>query len=677
MQAAGQSQRASIARFFLAELGGENSWRLLFGGMLTDMAVEHYQWVAGGDKGHPDPSTAVEGTAMFMNRLRVLFDEGVILTSPDTYTGEVLKFLQKGKTVVYGRHLQSCGLGPLADAAVQDTAAQALRYAREVVANIRAFLPVYRSESGWLQAFSAFRLPSPLSRAESARQSPAALQRQQTEADRAQAALERLRKTANLGEIAKQQLLQTLLPRAETHSRAGCGTKAAWGRASAEFPELRQGRALVELFLAWKPNTGNLERRFRDLREHNPLARPRLLDLTAEDLLLVDRAPSSKALLAALACGGPPAASADAIANAQAASRTRDYIARVIRAHSDLHGQPNRQAPPARKERRDKGKPRKDEDIARKSGAPVSEAAFARKRAAAVSEAAQASPDERAKRRRQHPLGKVAAAVAAETVAASAAVEEKASRRSEAVAISFREAEAQAQRARGKLERKRDQAFVAGPQDREEGAESAPAGVALAPAGAQEVHAALRKNRFKVTSCPLEFVGEVLRVRGAAPRHGHLALVPRGASTDYAVAARLAAALLGVYMATPEDYMSKGRRCGHQFAPSYKAKGPRWTVAVSAAIAREFPSTPAVLRRVAQAAGSRLTAVRSAGEMEQHFLKQGRKSAAAWKTCRLFSTNSEREQARKELRPLYANEGDFLRFVQALAVGATACPGFV
>ena len=130
-------------------------------------------------------------------------------------------------------------------------------------------------------------------------------------------------------------------------------------------------------------------------------------------------------------------------------------------------------------------------------------------------------------------------------------------------------------------------------------------------------------------------------------------------------------------MAAPEDYMSKGRRCGRQFAPSYKAKGPRWTVAVSAAIADKFPSTPQALRRVAQAAGSRLTAARSAGEMEQHFLKQGRKSAAVWKTCRLFSTNSEREQARKELRPLYANEGDFLRFVQALAVGTTACPGFV
>ena len=39
--------------------------------------------------------------------------------------------------------------------------AQALRSAREVVANIKEYMQVYRSPDGWLHRFSAFGLPSP------------------------------------------------------------------------------------------------------------------------------------------------------------------------------------------------------------------------------------------------------------------------------------------------------------------------------------------------------------------------------------------------------------------------------------------------------------------------------------------------------------------------------------
>ncbi len=119
-EASGNGPRAQLARFFLEELGGTNSHRLLFGGMLTDIAVEHYQWIAGGGQGNPDPSHACSGHDLFMQRLKVLIDEGMILTMEDTYTGEVLRFLKKGKIVFYKSQVQSCALGNLADSEVQD-----------------------------------------------------------------------------------------------------------------------------------------------------------------------------------------------------------------------------------------------------------------------------------------------------------------------------------------------------------------------------------------------------------------------------------------------------------------------------------------------------------------------------------------------------------------------------
>ena len=87
--------------------------------MLTDIAVEHYKWVAGGDKQHPDPTTATDRANLFLDRLGLLFDEGMVLTMPDTYTASVMQFLQKGKLFqVRGRSL-CVGLGDPADPEVK------------------------------------------------------------------------------------------------------------------------------------------------------------------------------------------------------------------------------------------------------------------------------------------------------------------------------------------------------------------------------------------------------------------------------------------------------------------------------------------------------------------------------------------------------------------------------
>ena len=102
---ASTAKRRDIAQYFLQELGGVNAPGLLLGGMLTDISVEHYQWVAGGDKNDPDPTTVSDRAKLFLQRLGVLFHQGEILTLEETYTGEVLRFLRQGRVVHYGQQV--------------------------------------------------------------------------------------------------------------------------------------------------------------------------------------------------------------------------------------------------------------------------------------------------------------------------------------------------------------------------------------------------------------------------------------------------------------------------------------------------------------------------------------------------------------------------------------------
>ena len=55
-------KRRTLARMYLVELGGENSSRLVLGGLLADLSAEHYTWVTGVDKRNP-VSTTVQSRA--------------------------------------------------------------------------------------------------------------------------------------------------------------------------------------------------------------------------------------------------------------------------------------------------------------------------------------------------------------------------------------------------------------------------------------------------------------------------------------------------------------------------------------------------------------------------------------------------------------------------------------
>ena len=161
-------KRRVLARMYLSELGGANSSRLVLAGFLADLTAEHYTWVAGADKRNPDATTACSRAECFLARIRTLFTEGLILTLPDTFTGATLKFLEKTSYYPIGNGVQAIGIGDWEnDPHARQLIQKALGRVRVVVANIEEYMKVYRPKHSWMHAFAAFRLPSPVSTAES------------------------------------------------------------------------------------------------------------------------------------------------------------------------------------------------------------------------------------------------------------------------------------------------------------------------------------------------------------------------------------------------------------------------------------------------------------------------------------------------------------------------------
>ena len=152
-----------LARMYLKELGGDNSSRLALGGLLADLSSEHYSWVASGDAQNPDATTAQSRAGAFLTRLKMLFDDALILTLPDTYTGVALKFLEETSYYRIGNSVQTVGVGDWhKENSARSIMHEALARVRVVVANMREHLKLYRPEHSWIHAFTAFRLPSPL-----------------------------------------------------------------------------------------------------------------------------------------------------------------------------------------------------------------------------------------------------------------------------------------------------------------------------------------------------------------------------------------------------------------------------------------------------------------------------------------------------------------------------------
>jgi hypothetical protein len=182
------------------------------------------------------------------------------------------------------------------------------------------------------------------------------------------------------------------LPCAEKHHRRGCSTREAWGRASAEWPELVSGRMLVSLFLIWKTSQGNLERRFRRVRETATVQRAALLDVSLENCMLVmEHTPSSQTLRALQT----------SISEGRTTAK-KNFFSQILNLHEQLHGPKKQSTAGPRAERRDAEVRRTR--VSDRPG-PETEAAFGRKREAAVSAVVAATPSKRAHMLSHAPLG--------------------------------------------------------------------------------------------------------------------------------------------------------------------------------------------------------------------------------------------------------------------------------
>ena len=211
---------------------------------------------------------------------------------------------------------------------------------------------------------------------------------------------------------------------------------------------------------------------------------------------------------------------------------------------------------------------------------------------------------------RNAPLGlsRVAQEAAEESVqnpaAASAAVVARVAKRDEPMKErNLRGAQAAA-KARAKREHKVTQSSTQPRQGRDE--HTAPArkpGIMLVRLQDGEARRRAQQLRFQLTSDPLDLVAKVV-LAPASTGKGHVVLAPL-VDTDYSLRATIAAALLGGFYATPQDFINQDETPrGIMYTEKYKISKESFHVAVSAALADELPTLPQLLRAIALAQGS-------------------------------------------------------------------------
>ena len=648
--------RRILARGFMQDLGGENSSRLLLGGLLADLYAEHYSWTATGDVHNPDAATVWERATAFLARLDTLFMDGTILAMPDTFSGVTLKFLRGTSRYPCCNSVQTVGLGDWTAQPARDAIKAALRRVQTIVANIKENMKLYRSKHSWLYAFTAFRLPSAL--AATAAGGTAA-------ADDAEACLRRICSEAGLPEQESVKELRRMLKRAEWHKQQGGSTRQAWGRAAAEWPELHAGRRLVELFLVWKTSSGNVERRFRRFSEVHCPERAQLLDTSVEDIMLVDQAPGSKLLRSWLEQQDP--------CEPYERGCGPRWLKRVLSLHERYHSSSK---PKARAARRDRGVGR-DRQPERDT-----EAAFGRKRAAAVHAMVTASPSKRA---RLLAEGAPVLAALAQEAAQASGVDRVGAPATVVSAVAKRETKARARyvggaRAAAKARSARQQKVVRsatpGPPDRDADLLTARApGLMLLRMGCTDARRKAERMRFQVVNDPLDFLARMGKQTCSGPREkGNVVLVQTAdAQTDFGVCAKTVAALTGAFFTTPEDFVRQDFPKGIQYTNKLSSSRTSYHVAATANIQADLPTLPHLLRALARMPGGCVVFYMSPKKLCKWVKKQGKGAPRVLQRACVLCRPGEEKNAKASWKQLYNSPGNWiLRFNASVQA---RCPG--
>ena len=670
------SQRRFYARRFLTELGGENSKRLVLGGLLADLSAEHYTWVASGDKKHPVTTEVMRRAEDFLERLRVLFQEGAIISMKNSYTGQTLEFLKEIKQYSAGKNrTQYIGIGdPAKSEFAKDAIKWALAQAKKVVANILEWMKYYRSENSWLHCFTAFRLPSPLLQVD--RGSP--------EGDEVKDCLRKICREANLNTSLAMRQWLTLLPHAEKEHIKGSDPRFAWARVAAKWPEFHSARQLLEIYFVWKTTSGNLERRFRRFREIRCPQRARMLDLSVENCMFVEQAPSSK-LCRGFLESSEAGREVDAESlDSKKKSKKKNYVHEILTLHQKLH--PTKSLRIHQKERRDAG-------VARPAASAKvrkdTEAAFGRKRERAVSALVAAEPEKRARmvdhdapRGLRSLCAEVAAEAQDEQISASATVQAKVEQKAEKAKEQFQNGKEAAAKARAKAAAK-VQKSSGRKEDDDLLKPALRAGCMLVRKEDSQgrTDAAWHKGYgmgFVMLSDPLEFVRRAKTQGLGLARDivkGHV-VVAEHEQTDFDVCADFAAAFVGAFRTTGSQFLAD-RPTGVIYTQTLESPKMGFHLTLSDELHREYPSLRLLLQKIATTGGSSLRLYNSIQALEKWYTKTvtetPKHTLKVQKKTFILSSKTNFDDVLAVLRPLYITPQAFLRTIDSSK--DVVCPG--
>ena len=154
----GEKERRAAAAHILHELSGKNTWRLVLGAMIADLCHEHSKFVHTGDLQDVHPLQLEKSESLFLSRLLVLFQEGLIVTkaASATFTGQVLRFLSTSQLLFFKKKALVLSLGELRS---DDMLYMPLNRMRLIVHAIRRMLQATRPSFCWGKRFLAFQLP--------------------------------------------------------------------------------------------------------------------------------------------------------------------------------------------------------------------------------------------------------------------------------------------------------------------------------------------------------------------------------------------------------------------------------------------------------------------------------------------------------------------------------------
>ena len=356
----------------------------------------------------------------------------------------------------------------------------------------------------------------------------------------------------------------------------------------------------------------------------------------------------------------------------------KQYCHHVVTIHDRLQGG-TRRTRIRKAERRDAGVP----GATKKEGqGPETEAAFGRKRVAAISDVMAASPAKRQRMLESASPG--LAAVVRETkgpgVTASEPVVARVAKRDKAFKEGHLRGSAAAAKARAKREKKVVKS-AAQPQGRDKDLlEPEVLGPGWMLVREQDVKARRKAVmwRFRLTHNPVHFAKEVAKTPRSKGK-GHVVLAPF-VETDFGLSALIAAGFMGAFFADPNDFAKEGTEPrGITYTETWKSPKLNFHVAVSTALANDFPTLPSLLRSIAALPSSCLHFYQT----EKRLCKALKRSTSgqperarikAFQRACILSKHQDREGADKKYKDLYIDPRTFMMRITGKVEGI--CPGY-